>query len=192
MPSHAVRTAWSLLYAALAPALFTPAAHVASAPTLPSWVKAALVLKYTDNLGGYVDYDYTDTVSSVSRGVVKVTTYQWSPGVVGTGKSSSWTCPAVCTGTAAQTSAQFWVDPSNPVGSLSGGKWPYRYLGVVNYVLRGATWRAGELYYPSAHGPVVTYFQARTGLVLYHKEYGYSLLYHVLYAIQLTYQGTQG
>jgi len=63
-------------------------------------------------------------------------------------------------------------------------------MGVVNYTLLGKKWRAGLLYTATVHGPVVSYFQAKTGLVLYHKEYAYSLAYHVWYAIQISYVGT--
>jgi hypothetical protein len=180
----------AVLCAALAGAFATPAAG-ATAPTVPNWVKPGLVLQYAEDLGGYVTYDYTDTVTSVSKGVIEVTTYRWSPGLIGTGQDSHWSCGAVCTGTPAETSAQFWVDPANPVSSLSGGRWPYRYMGVVKVVSQGKTLREGELYYPDPHGPIVTYFQPSTGLVVYHKEYGYSLLAHSWYTIQLYYRSTR-
>jgi hypothetical protein len=180
-----------MLCAGLVGALSSPAVGAGTSPRLPGWVKPGIVLQYAENLAGYVAYDYTDTVTSVSQGTVKVTTYTWSPGLPGTGKYLYWSCPAVCSGEPAQTSAQFWVDPSDPVGSLSGGHWPYRYEGVVNFAYQGKTWRAGELYDASAHGPIVTYFLASTGLFLYHKEYGYSLLHHSWYTIQLYYRGTE-
>jgi hypothetical protein len=175
---------------ALATAMFGPAAGAVTPPKLPSWVKPGLVLQYAEDLGGYVNYDYTDTVTSVSNGVVDVTTYRWSPGVPGTASTTHWSCSAVCTGLPASLSAQFWVDPGDPVASLKGGPWAYRYMGTQDFPLKGKTWRTGLLYFPSAHGPIVTYFQASTGLVLYHKEYAYSLQYHVWYTIQLYYRGT--
>ena len=188
--ARAARVAWGCgLLAALVSAWGLPAVSAAAAPALPAWVKPGLVVQYAEDLGGYVDYDYTDTVAAVSHGVVEVRTYTWSPGLVGTGKHASWSCPAVCTGLPAATSAQFWVDPSTPVRSLSGGPWSYQYMGVVAFTLQGKAWKAGLLYHATSHGPVVTYFQAKTGLVLYHKEYAYSIPYHTWYTIQLSYQG---
>lgn len=188
--ARAARRAWGCcLLAGLVAAQSIPSARAAGAPALPAWVKPGLVLQYAEDLGSYVDYDYTDTVTAVSHGMVDVQTYSWSPGLGGTGKYQSWRCPAVCTGLPAATSAQFWVDPSTPVRSLSGGPWSYQYMGVVAFTLGGKSWKAGLLYHPTAHGPVVTYFQAKTGLVLYHKEYAYSLTYHTWYTIQLYYRG---
>jgi hypothetical protein len=167
-----------------------PAAAATAA--LPGWVKPPLVVDYVEDLGGRVDYDYQYTVTSVSGGVVDWTSYHWSPDVPGTTGTTYWSCSAVCEGLAAQASAQFWVDPKHPVESLSGGKWPYRYMGVSNYHYRGKLWRVGALYYADAHGPIVTYFQASTGLVLYHKEYGYYIPTATWYPIQLYYSGQQG
>jgi len=151
------------------------------------------VLQYVENLGGYVDYDYTDSVTSVSQGVVQVTTYTWSPGLPGTGKYLYWHCAAVCTGLPAQTSAQFWIDPRNPVASLSSGPWRYKYLGVKTVKVGAKSWQAGVLFYANAQGQqVVTDFQASTGLLLYHREYAYSLATHSWYTIVVSYQGTKG
>ena len=164
-----------------------------AAPALPTWVKPGLVLRYVENLGGYVDYDYTDTVTSVSQGVVQVTTYTWSPGLAGTGKYVYWHCSSVCTGLPAQTSGQFWIDPTNPVASLSGGHWPYKYLGVKNLKVGNKWWKVGVLFYSNALGQnAVTDFQASTGLFLYHKEYAYSLATHAWYTIIVSYLGTGG
>jgi hypothetical protein len=162
-----------------------------AAPLLPAWVKQGLVVEYVDNLGGYVDYDYTDTVTSRAHGVVDVTTHEWSPGLAGTDKNLEWSCSAACSGIPASTSAQFWVDTANPSASLRSAAFAYKDMGVVNFVLRGVAWKALLLYCPTTHGPVTSYFQASTGLFLYHKEYGYSYTYHVWYPIQISYLGTQ-
>ena len=192
MLSRLLRTGRSIAIAAvLVEPLFVASAGAATAPALPTWVKPGLVVRYVDSLGGYVDYDYTDTVTSRSNGVVGVTTYEWSPGLPGTGKDLHWTCPAACSGVPASTSAQFWVDTSAPLASLKSAPFAYRDMGVVNFVFRGKKWKALLMYCPTVHGPVTTYFQATTGLLIYHKEYGYSYTYHVWYPIQLSYLGTQ-
>jgi hypothetical protein len=174
-------------------AVTSAAVPVQASPTLPTWVKPGLVLRYAEDLGGYVDYDYTDTVTSVSQGVAHLTTYTWSPGLPDTGKYVYWHCSSVCTGVPAQTASQFWIDPGNPVSSLSGGHWRYRYLGVKNVKVGATWWKAGVLFYSNALGQnVVTYFQSSTGLFLYHREYAYSLAAHSWYAIIVSYQGTGG
>lgn len=175
----------------LAAAATPIAAPASSVPVVPSWVKPKLVLHYADDLGGKVAYDYNDTVTSVADGVVSVSTYQWSPGVPGTAKTTAWSCPAVCTGLAASLSAQFWIDPADPAASLlSGSTWSYRYMGIVSFTYDGRTYHVGELYHPTAEGPEVTYFQPGTGLFLYHKEWDYDpySLSH-WYANQLYYLG---
>lgn len=171
--------------------LSAPAVGAATAPALPTWVKPGLVVKYVENLGGYVDYDYTDTVTSRTDGVVGVATHEWSPGLAGTDKYTHWTCPAACTGIPASTSAQFWVDATNPLVSLRSAPFAYKDMGVVNFAFNGNKWKALLMYCATAHGPVTSYFQASTGLLLYHKEYAYSYTYHVWYAIQISYLGTQ-
>ena len=170
--------------------LVSPVAGAATTTKFPSWVKPGLEVEYAEDLGGYVDYDYTDTVTSMSKGAVDISTYRWSPGLPGTGKDTTWSCAPVCTGLPASLSAQFWVDTTSPAASLGGGAWHYKYMGVVNYTSQGKKWRAGLLYTPTAHGPVVSYFQASTGLVIYHKEYAYSLQYRLWYTIQISYVGT--
>jgi hypothetical protein len=76
------------------------------------------------------------------------------------------------------------------LSSLSHAPFPYKYMGVVRFVRNGRQWKAEEMYDPSIHGPIVSYFQASTGLLLYHKEYAYSYTYHVWYTIQLAYAKT--
>lgn len=171
---------------ALGPALATGAA--ATPPlTVPSWVEPGLQVEYTEDLGGYVNYNYIDTVTARTPATVRISTYRWSPGLVGTGQTLTWSCSAACTGTPAATSAQFWVDPANPAASLRHAPFAYEYMGPVNFRFHNVIRKAYLFYYPSAHGPVVSYFQASTGRFLYHKEYAYSYTYHVWYTIQLSF-----
>lgn len=171
---------------AAATALSSTSAAAAS-PVIPSWVKTGFEVQYAEDLGGYVDYDYTDSVTARTASEAKITTYRWSPGVPGTAKYLYWSCAAACQGLAASTSAQFWVDPSDPLASLKYAPFHYHYQGVVSFPFKGRTWKAELVYQPSAHGPIVSYFQASTGLLLYHKEYGYA--YHVWYTIQISLTG---
>jgi hypothetical protein len=168
-----------------------PAADAAATPVLPTWVEPGLVVHYVENLGGYVDYDYTDTVTSRSNGIVDVTTYEWSPGLPGTGKDRYWNCPAACTGIPAATSAQFWVDTHNPLASLRSAPFAYQDMGVVGFDFGGKKWEALLMYCSTVHGPVTSYFQASTGLLIYHKEHSYSYNYDLWYPIQLSYLGSE-
>lgn len=83
----AARVAWSLCMLTLVVAAPRLSAAAATSPAVPAWVKPGLVLQYVEDLGGYMDYDYRDTVVAVSQGRVHVQTYSWSPGLSGTGKT---------------------------------------------------------------------------------------------------------
>ena len=119
-----------------------------------------------------IDYAYTGvsdttTVETATRSSVSARTL-----TVGTGtdKTYDWSCTddGYCPDGAA--AFQFWVDPSDPLGSVRGQGLPYEYLGISSLPdpETHQSYRVGILHYANADGTVKnsTFFEVGTGLVI--------------------------
>jgi len=144
---------------------------------VPSWVQPGVVVSY-DGYSAFVQGgQYQSPVQtvvtmetvSVAGNSVSGTTFVSGPGAPGVMQSYPWTCVE---GGACEW--RYWVDPSNPTGSVKGpngevfsvvGSAPYSYGG---YAVQDATMMAYENAQTGVEYHIT--FETRTGLVLAYAE----------------------
>ena len=193
--SAGVSPSWSRarrLVAVLAPVLLvwltlgTPAAGALPAPTIPTWVKKGLVLQYREEVDNdYIGEDITDTVTAVAAGEVHFTIQTRTVGAFPDPRTYARECSASGSCPLGAAGYQFFIDPANPLASVSGEHLPIEYLGVheIKDDVTGETWKVGELYYANTALGIggLTYFQTGTGLVEAHGEWADHGAYNVIY-----------
>jgi hypothetical protein len=145
----------------------TPVA-LAAGPSIPSWVRSGLTLRYGEDDDGYCGASVTDHVTSVAHGKVSASTTSIG---CGSDDTHDWQCNASgsCDNSYGPT-YQFWIDPSDPLGSLSGQKLPFQDLG--SSVLRDpddrTSYEVTVLHYHNAKNTFrITYcYQRSTGRII--------------------------
>lgn len=136
---------------------------------------------FTDEDSGYVGIRDTTTVDSVNDGTVTGQTHTLA---VGTDKTYSWTCTSAGYCPDGEAAFQFWVDPSDPLGSVKGQGLPYEYLGTTSLLdpENRQTYRVGILHYSNAAQTIrnSTFFNS-AGLVIEVDAYGDGIVTQVWY-----------
>lgn len=146
-------------------------APVPAVPTIPSWVKPGLVEVYGANVQyGEIGVVSTARVLSVGDGLVHATTTTKTLGLLGT-KVYSWTCTAAgrC---GLDSGFQFWVDPADALGSLTGQGVPLAYDGILTVPdpVNHHSYVCGIVHYQNVTGSFreTIAYERTTGLVIEH------------------------
>jgi hypothetical protein len=176
-----------LLAGTLLGALPAQPAAALPAPVFPGWLKAGLVLHYSEQYDNSTipettSFALTDTVISVTASEVTFSAHSMLTGGNPATCSFFHTCPTKTyqcsvTGSCSDGSAglQFWVDPANPLASVKGHDAPFVNMGVQKQLLTdavtGQKWRVAELYVDVGAEGGLTRYQWQSGLVVQHDEW---------------------